>query len=163
MCSAGNTPDFEDPMRRWLESNGITMDRIPMWPEIELREGNGQMRIEFLYQEHDRAAFMLKAPVTYMSSWLELSNPLPGELWEIYSRNRRAAKLNEVIDRIGKAGATIVHIRGGDQLMFLTSNRDIDKEQFEHMQAQLGVLLPGIVATIVTGFDTVMHRAGPQS
>jgi hypothetical protein len=159
MCTAGNTPDFEDPMRRWLESNGITMDRIPMWPEIELHEDGIQMRIELLYREHDRAAFMLKAPVTHMSAWLPLVHPLPPELWEIYSRNRKAAKLNEVIDRIGKAGATIVHIKGGDQLIFITSNRDIDEDRFEHMRASLQPLLPGIMVALVTGFDTVMHRA----
>jgi hypothetical protein len=35
---AGHTPTVDDPMRLWLESNGIEMDQIPMWPKIELRD-----------------------------------------------------------------------------------------------------------------------------
>ena len=146
-------------MRLWLESNHIDMEQIPMWPEIELRDG--QMRIEFMSRwSDDYRNVMLGRPYTYRSSWIDLEHPMPDELWETYLRNRSKVAASRALDELGRAGATVVHVHGSDQLMFLTSNRDIDKEQFESMSKQLQDLLPGVVVTLVTGFDTVMHRKG---
>jgi hypothetical protein len=81
-------------------------------------------------------------------------------LWETYQRNRDKVATSRALDELGRAGATVVHLHGGDQLMFLTSNRDIDRGQFESMSGQLQALFPGVTVTLVTGFDTVMHRQG---
>ncbi len=147
-------------MRLWLESNHIDMDRIPMWPEIELREG--QMRIERLTRwDEERENRMLGRPYTYMSGWLDLEHPISEELWETYKRNRGLAATSRALRELGRAGATVVHLKDSDQLMFLTSQRDIEHSQFESMQEQLRALLPGVTVTFVAGFDTVMHRKGP--
>jgi hypothetical protein len=149
-------------MRLWLEANGLTMEQISMWPEIEIK--GDRMRIERMQRYDDQEQhYLLGQPFTWMSGWMDLKQPMPDELWETYERNRDAALTDRALIRLGGAGATVVRLNGSDGLMFITSNRDIDMATRDDMQTRLREILPGIEVTLVMGFDTVMHRAGPQS
>lgn len=157
---AGYTPDVSDPMRLWLESNGIEMDELPMWPEIQLRDG--QMRIERTAKwDREYEHRMLGRPHIYLGGWRDLKVPMPDGLWETYLRNRGKAATAIAMAQLGRAGATVVHLHGGDGLTFVTSDRDLGPEQINSMNIQLEALLPGVKVTIVAGVDTVMHRQGP--
>jgi len=159
---AGYTPDVNDPMRLWLESNGIEMDQIPMWPAIELRDG--QMRIERMAKwDREQENRMLGRPHIYLSGWFDLRVPMPDELWELYQRNRDQAATAIAMAQLGRAGATVVHLHGGDELMFVTADRDIPPGEVDQMSARLQSLLPRVNVTIIAGVDTVLHRAGTRS
>lgn len=154
---AGYTPEIHDPMRLWLESNGIEMDDIPMWPEIQLREG--QMRIERTAKwDREREHRMLGRPHIYMGGWRDLKVPMPDELWETYLRNRSKAATAIAMAQLGRAGATVVHLQGGDGLIFVTSDRNLEPGEVDSMATQLERLLPQVKVTIIAGVDTVMHR-----
>jgi hypothetical protein len=160
--AVGYTPNPVDPMRLWLEANGLTMEQIPLWPEIEIKDG--RMRIERMqrWDDHEQH-YLLGQPFTWMSGWIDLKRPMPDELWETYERNRDRALIDRTLTRLGKTGATVVRLEGGDGLMFITSDRTADKGVFDDAQTHLRGALPGVEITLVMGFDTVMHRAGPQS
>lgn len=153
-----------DPMVDWLKANGIDLDRIVMWPEIQLLPGRA--KIEFVYgleDEPPRTKLLLRKPATRMVE-VPTPVPMPAELWETYSRARADEMMGRTLEILGKAGATVLTARPGSSIVFVCSTgfTGEEGEQFlEAATAHLRERLPGVDISIMTGVDTILHRA-PQ-
>jgi hypothetical protein len=151
----GYTPNPVDPMRLWLEANGISMDAIPMWPEIEIKDG--QMRVELLPRWDDQEQHqMLGQPFTYMSAWLPLVEPLEEATWEAYDRCRDRAMAERALEKLARNGAAVLAVIPGDNLTFVTQ-QELDMSTMEDVREHLERALPGVTVTILTGVDTVVR------
>jgi hypothetical protein len=152
-----------DPMVDWLTANQVDLQRIPMFPEIELL--GPEIRIEYIYGLEDaaltRSKLVLRKPATRMVR-LRLLEEMPPELWEAYQRARADYLLGRALDQLGHAGATVLAARPGAHLVFVCSNPMVEDPEFlEQASAVLQEALPGVGIQIMTGVDTILHRA-PQ-
>jgi len=165
----GHNPDAEwvnpmgDPMLDWLRANSIDLDRIPMFPEIQFDE-HGWMKIEFMYGSEEgtpRTNLVMRRPATRMVRRMVVV-PMPEELLEVYLRARADYLAELALKIIGRAGATVLTARPGAHLVFVCSNPMAADDGFlEAASAALAEALPGVGVQIMTGVDTILHRA-PQ-
>lgn len=153
-----------DPIMEWMQANRIDLERIPMFPEIELR--GDEMLIEYFYgreEEHRTRPFlffhkhlptrMVRKPVLV---------PMDPVLWEVYERARNQYRLADALEGLGKAGATVLTAKPGAHLVFVCSNPMVEDPDFlETASRVLQEALPGVGVQIMTGVDTILHRA-PQ-
>lgn len=152
-----------DPMVDWLTANRVDLNRIPMFPEIELM--GPEIRIEYIFGLEDenltRSKFILHKPATRMVR-LRLLEEMPPELWEVYQRARSDYRLGNALDQLGRAGATVLAARPGAHLVFVCSSPMVEDPEFlEAASKVLQDALPGVGIQIMTGVDTILHRA-PQ-
>ena len=151
-----------DPMVDWLKANDIDLDRIAMWPEIELLPGRA--KIEYLYgleDEPPRPNLVLRRPTTRMVE-RPTPVPMPLELWEAYQRGRADYLAERMLKTLGRAGATVLAVQPGAHLVLVSSNVAMTDQGFLEQAAEvLGRALTGVEVTIMTGVDTILHRA-PQ-
>lgn len=152
-----------DPMVDWLVANRVDLQRVVMFPEIELL--GPEMRIEYIYGLEDpaltRSLLVQHRPATRMVRHRVLV-PMPPELWEVYQRARADYRLGRALDQLGRAGATVLAARPGAHLVFVCSSPLAqDNEFLEAASAMLQEALPGVGVQIMTGVDTILHRA-PQ-
>jgi len=153
-----------DPMVDWLTANGIPLDRIAMWPEIQLLPGRA--RIEYIYgleDEPPRTNLLLRRPATRMVE-VPIAVPMSAELWETYSRARADEMMGRTLEILGRAGATVLTATPGSSIVFVCSDRLSGEgvEQFlEAATSHLRERLPDVDISIMTGVDTILHRA-PQ-
>ena len=153
-----------DPMVDWFNANGIPLDRIAMWPEIQLLPGRA--KVEFLYgleDEPPRTKLLLRKPATRMVE-VPTPVPMPAELWETYSRARADEVMGRTLELLGQAGATVLALKPGSALVLVCSStlNDAEGDQFvegalEHLRSRL----PDVDISIMAGVDTILHRA-PQ-
>lgn len=154
-----------DPMLDWLAANRVDLQRIPMFPEIELL--GPEMRIEYIYGLEDaaltRSKFVQGTPATRMVR-LRVLQEMPPELWEVYQRARADYQLGRALERLGRAGATVLTARPGAHLVFVCSNPMVNDPDFLETASQvLQEALPGVGIQIMTGVDTILHRAPQES
>lgn len=151
-----------DPMVAWFAANSIDLDGIPMFPEIELL--GGEMMIEFLYgyeRDSPRYALVMRRPATLMVRRPILA-PMDDELWTVYQRARAAYLADRVLKTLGQAGATVLAAKAGAHLVFVCANPMVEDSGFlEDASRMLQESLPGVGIQIMTGIDTILHRA-PQ-
>lgn len=151
-----------DPIVAWLGANHIDLDRLPMFPEIELL--GPEMMIEYIWGyeldsgklrmvQRRLATHMVRRPVLV---------PMADELWEVYRRARTAYQTSEALRQLGQAGATVLAAKGGSHLVFVCSSSMPQEQEFvEDVSRILHEALPGVGVQIMTGVDTILHRA-PQ-
>jgi hypothetical protein len=154
-----------DPMVDWLAANKVDLQRITMFPEIELL--GPEFRIEYLFGLEDptltRSKLVLRTPATRMVR-LRVLEPMPPELWEAYQRARADYRLGRTLDQLGHAGATVLAARPGAHLVFVCSNPMVEDSEFlEEASRVLQEALPGVGVQIMTGVDTILHRAPQES
>lgn len=153
-----------DPMVDWLAANDIDLDRIAMFPEIELLPG--RMRIEFIYGLEDelpRTKLLLRKPTTRM---VERPAPVPMsvELWEVYQRERQRYLAEQTLETLGRNGATVLSVEGGASLVFVTGEPLREPGLLPQVIEQLEQALPGVRITVMGGTETILHRPpqGPR-
>lgn len=151
-----------DPMLVWLTANNIDLDRVPMFPEIELL--GSEMMIEYLYGyegERQYPRFVFRSPATKM--WRRpVLVPMTDELWEVYQRSRSNYLADRVLKALGEYGATVLAVKPGSQVVFVCAHAMPEGDDFIGSAIKtLEQALPGVGVTIMTGVDTVLHRA-PQ-
>lgn len=155
-------PQMGDPILAWLIANGIDIDRLPLFPEIELL--GPEMMIEYIWgYELDPGTIRMvqRRLATHMVRRPTLV-PMEPELWEMYQRARTAYRTSEALRTLGDAGATVLAAKGGAHLVFVCSNPMSNDQGFlEEASRALGEALPGVGIQIMTGVDTILHRA-PQ-
>lgn len=164
-CEDGDwaTP-MSDPLLAWLQANNIDFDRIPIFPEIELL--GPEMMIEYFWGREDeskrgRSVLMQRRIATRMVR-RPILVPISNELWEVYQRERAAHQADEALKTLGRAGATVLSAKGGAHLVFVCSSSMPEDQGFvEQASRILQESLPGVGVQIMTGVDTILHRA-PQ-
>lgn len=153
-----------DPMLAWLQANNIDFDRIPLFPEIELL--GPEMAIEYFWGREDeskrgRSTLMQRRIATRMVRRPVLV-PMGDDLWQVYQRMRAEHLAEEALKTLGQAGATVLAAKGGSHLVFVCSSSMPQDEGFvEQASRILQESLPGVGIQIMTGVDTILHRA-PQ-
>lgn len=153
-----------DPILAWLHANNVDFDRVPMFPEIELL--GPEMMIEYFWGREDesergRSTLMQRRVATRMVRRPVLV-PMGDDLWRVYQRMRAAHVTEEALKTLGRAGATVLAAKGGSHLVFVCSNpMSNDQDFLEQASRALGEALPGVGIQIMTGVDTILHRA-PQ-
>ena len=155
-------PQMGDPILAWLIANGIDIGRLPLFPEIELL--GPEMMIEYIWGyelDSGNLRMMQRRLATHMVR-RPILTPMPDELWEVYQRARTAYLTQEALRTLGQAGATVLAAKGGSHLVFVCSSSMPQEQGFvEDVSRILQESLPGVGVQIMTGVDTILHRA-PQ-
>lgn len=153
-----------DPMVVWLQANNIDLEQLPMFPEIDLL--GPEMMIEYIWGYEDesgpgRAVLVRRRMATHMVRRPVLV-PMGDDLWQVYQRLRAAHLVEEALKTLGRAGATVLAAKGGSHLVFVCSSSMPQEQEFvEDVSRILQEALPGVGVQIMTGVDTILHRA-PQ-
>lgn len=156
-CGEWKNP-MGDPMVDWLTANGVDLDRIAMFPEIELLPG--RMKIEYIYgleDEPPRTKLLIRKPATRMVE-RPTPVPMPIELWEVYQRARQGYLAERALETLGRNGATVLSVDGGASLVFVTSGPVVEPDLLGRMVDQLERALPGVRITLMAGTETILHR-----
>jgi hypothetical protein len=104
-----------DPLLPWLQANNIDLDRIPMFPDIELL--GPEMMIEYFWGREDqdkrgRSTLIQRRVATRMVR-RPILVPMDEVLWEVYQRARAAHLAEEALKTLGQFGATVLAAKGG--------------------------------------------------
>lgn len=159
---------YADPLKEWLEANGVDWDRVIAWPQIVMGQ-LGELGVEQFH--HDEAGRVTIHRGSGGSVYTRLHyyplavRPDP-EFWAAYQHSRTIALRREELRQLARdlrglggnsAGPVVVVLAEGDSLMFVTSDRP-PTDQIEKVTDALKAILPGVQVTTVSGFQTVMHK-----
>ncbi len=149
-----DTRVVEDPFRRWLEANGISMDRIVMWPELKI-DGDIILVESFSFTGGSHTTFYDQGHTRLLPYPLRVAPPRG--LVEAYQYQRGRALADRALDRLGRAGATIIRLEGGDTALFVAMDR-LDTNVAAGLVNHLERVLPGVNIVMLSGVDTIMHQ-----
>jgi hypothetical protein len=155
---------MSDPLLTWLQANNIDFDRIPQFPEIELL--GPEMMIEYFWGREDESrrgrSTLIQRRVATRIVRRPVLVPMEPELWEAYQRARASYLAEDALKTLGRAGATVLAAKPGSNIVFVCANPMSDDHSFlEEASRILQESLPGVGVQIMTGVDTILHRA-PQ-
>lgn len=169
----GHTP-VPEPLKDWLEANGLDLGETPAWPRIEFDEERGVMRIEQIVKRGEpgeEQPVLIRWPggnfaeSGTMMRELPLLVPMDAELKDMWERAHAQAHadiaLRQFAFAIGGRGLTLVTPRPGQQIVFVLEHGAADN----FTEADLGrvrEIFPQHRVDVIAGVSAVMLQDRPR-
>jgi hypothetical protein len=169
----GHRP-LPEPLKDWLEANGLDLNETPAWPQIEFDEERGVMRIEQFVKRGEpgeEQPVLIRWPGgNFAESGMLLREmpllvPMDAELRQMWERAHTQAHADMVLRQFayacGGRGLTLITPRPGQQIVFVMEHGAAGNFTEADM-ARVRTIFPAHQVDVIAGVSAVLLQDRPK-